>query len=720
MMVHHLVSSISPQQRIFPITGMGGCGKTQLVSYFLQQYPNLYTQTVYADASSSSSIKADFQTWARTLGGGHERDAWEDALRTLNNVTQGEQWVLVLDNADDPTLDLVPFLPKNIHVTILITSRNRSLGNLSTTSHLELGEMDADEAMAVILQASRRQLPLSDQEMRDVQNLLKELGYLAVALVQAGTYCFQFSSTAGGVLRPYTFSQYLSLFNLHRAELMKKEGPTSLDSYQRGVYATLDLSYKAVPQESRDFLHLISFFHHTDIPLAAFAEAARNDFEDPDDYLPRPEHHEAIISNLENILCTDTRWNELRVQGLIHTLRSFSLVTASSMDDRMFLQLHPLIQAWSRDMDSMASQLYQAMAIQVLTACGSEENFELNRFLLPHMLDMFSRTEPDHLHVNDLLAYGNVLLQQGQYRRAGNLYEKSLEVMKNSTEASSINTLWVTSSLAFSYWKQGRLTEAEKLEIEVLEQRRRILGVEHPDTIRAAVNLAATYHTQGRWTEAQKLKMEVLEQMRQILGMEHPHTIVAAANLAVTYRSQGRWAEAEKLEIKVLEQRRRVLGMEHPSTILASANLAATYRAQGQQIEAEKLGVEVLEQSRRILGVEHPNTIRASANLAATYHNQGRWTEAERLQMEVLEQTRRILGMEHPHTIHAAVNLAATYGAQGRWEEDAALLASVLPLSLKVLGRRHSHTQNRIRDLAFAYEELGKHLEAEETRALLL
>lgn len=43
-MVDHLVKSASTRQKIFPITGMGGCGKTQLVSYFLQEYLALYAQ----------------------------------------------------------------------------------------------------------------------------------------------------------------------------------------------------------------------------------------------------------------------------------------------------------------------------------------------------------------------------------------------------------------------------------------------------------------------------------------------------------------------------------------------------------------------------------------------------------------------------------------------------------------------------------------------------
>lgn len=41
-MVQHLVDAPSSMQKIFTITGMGGCGKTQLVSYFLQEKGSMY------------------------------------------------------------------------------------------------------------------------------------------------------------------------------------------------------------------------------------------------------------------------------------------------------------------------------------------------------------------------------------------------------------------------------------------------------------------------------------------------------------------------------------------------------------------------------------------------------------------------------------------------------------------------------------------------------
>jgi hypothetical protein len=38
-------------------------------------------------------------------------------------------------------------------------------------------------------------------------------------------------------------------------------------------------------------------------------------------------------------------------------------------------------------------------------------------------------------------------------------------------------------------------------------------------------NLAATYRNLGKYTEAEKLEMQVLDARNRILGVEHPHTI---------------------------------------------------------------------------------------------------------------------------------------------------------------------------------------------------
>jgi tetratricopeptide (TPR) repeat protein len=190
--------------------------------------------------------------------------------------------------------------------------------------------------------------------------------------------------------------------------------------------------------------------------------------------------------------------------------------------------------------------------------------------------------------------------------------------------------------MSMYYWQQGRSEEAEKLEVEVLELRKSVLGEKHPDTILAMVNLSLTWWQQGRSEEAEKLQVEVLELQKSVLGEKHPDTISAMANLASTWWQQGRSEEAEKLEVEVLELRKSVLGEKHPNTVMAMANLAVTYQYQGRYNEAEKLQVRVLELRKSILRDKHPDTITAMKNLAATYKQQGRYGEAEKLKLEAL------------------------------------------------------------------------------------
>ena len=82
----------------------------------------------------------------------------------------------------------------------------------------------------------------------------------------------------------------------------------------------------------------------------------------------------------------------------------------------------------------------------------------------------------------------------------------------------------------------------------------------------------------GKYTEAEKLDIQVLDARNIILGAEHSDTINAMGNLAKTYQYLGKYTEAEKLDIKVLDARNKILEVEHPDTIKAMESLAATYR----------------------------------------------------------------------------------------------------------------------------------------------
>ena len=62
------------------------------------------------------------------------------------------------------------------------------------------------------------------------------------------------------------------------------------------------------------------------------------------------------------------------------------------------------------------------------------------------------------------------------------------------------------SSLAITLFTEGRLAEAEELQVDTLEVSRRVRGAAHPDTLNIAHNLARTYDEQGRDADAEELR----------------------------------------------------------------------------------------------------------------------------------------------------------------------------------------------------------------------
>ena len=75
--------------------------------------------------------------------------------------------------------------------------------------------------------------------------------------------------------------------------------------------------------------------------------------------------------------------------------------------------------------------------------------------------------------------------------------------------------------------------------------------------------ISKVYRNEGRWKEAEELEVQVMETRKRVLGKEHPDTLTSMGNLVWTYGNQGRWKEAEELEVQVMETYKRMLGKEN-------------------------------------------------------------------------------------------------------------------------------------------------------------
>ena len=101
--------------------------------------------------------------------------------------------------------------------------------------------------------------------------------------------------------------------------------------------------------------------------------------------------------------------------------------------------------------------------------------------------------------------------------------------------------------------EQGYSSEAKELQVQVVNARKRVLGVENPDTIRATEDLARTYADLGNYNEAEKLEKQVLDARNRMFGADHPGDITVRQR---SWRNKSWMQETEFLDLNIQIQSR--------------------------------------------------------------------------------------------------------------------------------------------------------------------
>ena len=300
----------------------------------------------------------------------------------------------------------------------------------------------------------------------------------------------------------------------------------------------------------------------------------------------------------------------------------------------------------------------------------------------------------------------------GRFDDAVELYEQVLADRMRVLGPDHPNTLEARNNLAGAYDDIGRFSEAIELYERVLADQERVLGPDHPDTLTTRNNLAVAYHSAGRFGEAIELCERVLFERERVLGSDHPDTLITRNNLAGAYKDVGRFGEAIELYKRVLADQERILAPDHPDTLTARNNLAVAYRYVGRFGEAIELFERVLADRVRVLGPDHPDTLTTRNNLAFVYHFAGRFGEAIELYERVLADQERVLGPDNPDMLITRNNLACAYDSAGRFGEAIELYERVLADQEQVLGPDHPETLDVRDNLAGAYDSVGRLAEA--------
>lgn len=141
-------------RRIFVLHGLGGSGKTQIALRVVEITQDEWTEVLFIDASSSETTISSLRGFAvaKKIGDKHT-----GTLQWL--TTQTGRWLLIFDNADDPTVGIEAYFPKCSHGDILVTTRYRDLVLLARgpDSDYHVSGMSPEEALELPFRTAHTQ-----------------------------------------------------------------------------------------------------------------------------------------------------------------------------------------------------------------------------------------------------------------------------------------------------------------------------------------------------------------------------------------------------------------------------------------------------------------------------------------------------------------------------------------------------------------------------------
>lgn len=703
------------------LCGMGGIGKTQIAIEYSYRYRYDYSSIYWLQADDRYLFLLSIIELAEILIPDEcEHEEQEAIVNALKNYFEQQSgWLLIVDNADEPSI-LRDYLPASGNGCILLTTRSSEVD--PSIQQIEVPPFSEEASLRFLLRRGMKLLPhlkleqLEPSLLQVSKELVKELGSLPLLLDQAGTYIkSNFISKTKSNLEG--FKSYLTHYRQAGEQLRQIRG--ELSGNHNSVTTTYSLALEQVANKdsaAADLIRACSYLSPEVIPKRIFTE-------NPDIWGHPLADRLKKSSGFDEVIKSATRYSLLQWEA-----------------DNEILKIHPVVQQVIRDgLDAKEDKQWIEKTVAAVNSIfpkdmdirfGSRELWRTCERFLPQAMkaiEWIERSALEKPEVGVLMnKVGTYLFLRSYYNEAEKIYEKALnlrEELRNKLESQEnvrqyiLDVAESKNNLAELYFNQARYPQVEALLNQALKIEQDPSPLDYLFIARIINNIARLYTKKGQYQNSKEEYLEAEKQYQESLQINSKEENFAINRLTRLYQAknyhdlanlyflQGKYTEAEDKYHQALKINTEILGEEHRYVANNLNNLGDVYQAQASYDKAKATYEQALNLRINYLGENHLSVADSYARLARLYQGLEDYEKAKSFHQQALQLRESVLKRNHPDIASSYNDLGLFYQARGDYNQAELHYQKALEMYKDTLGEKHPQVADCLNNLALLYIE---------------